>query len=175
MDLVKRSCNVCVTTALRLIDNIHRNLGNSYTCSAWHSVYCKIPPRFNFTSDAVGTNGSVTFASALILLSAPMCPAIHVESTRSSLDMSWSQCLSILEHYRDQIQAARRAIVALQELKSRMSHSRSQGMKNLFIFSVSPFPRRLVLITWTLLQTSTPPRVCHCQPRRSHTIRRAWT
>lgn len=54
MDLVKRSCNVCVTSALRLIDNIQRNLGTSYTCSAWHSVYCKRPPIFPMISVRLG-------------------------------------------------------------------------------------------------------------------------
>lgn len=124
-------------------------------------------------SDAIYTNGLVTFASALILLAAPMCQAIDVESTKSSLDMSWSQCVSILEHYKDQIQAARRAITALQELKSRMSYSRSHGMKNL-PFLRDPYHRRSVLVTWTISQTSKTLRVCHYQPRRSHTSRAMW-
>lgn len=131
VDLVRRSCNVCVTTALRLIDNIQRNIGTSYTCSAWHSVYCKRPLSFPAISDPAHTYGLVTFASALILLAAPMCPAIDTESTKPSFDMSWDQCLSILEHYKDQIQAARRAIIALQELKSRMNHTQSQGTRDL--------------------------------------------
>ena len=81
--------------------------------------------------NAADTNGIVTFASALILLAAPMCSAIDVGVKRSSFDISWSQCLLILEHYKEQVQAARRAIVALQELKSRMNHSRSEGMSDL--------------------------------------------
>ncbi|WAO84520.1 Fungal-trans domain-containing protein [Fusarium falciforme] len=78
--------------------------------SAWHSVY-------------------FTFASAITLLAARTCPAVDAE-TLASFELAWSHCLVILEYYKEHIQAARRGISTLQELRSRMDLSRSQGFSD---------------------------------------------
>ncbi|KAJ4217211.1 hypothetical protein NW759_009158 [Fusarium solani] len=110
MSLVRRFCNLCVDTAFQLIENIHHNLDTSYRSSAWHSVY-------------------FTFASAITLLAARTCPAVDAE-TLASFELAWSHCLVILEYYKEHIQAARRGISTLQELRSRMDLPRSQGFSD---------------------------------------------
>jgi hypothetical protein len=66
------------------------------------------------------TGSTVTFASAIILLASQICPAVDAETLGISFDLSWNRCLYILDFYKDQVQAAQRAIPALKELKSQM-------------------------------------------------------
>lgn len=125
--LVKRFCTLCVTTAFRLVDAIHQNLDTSYTSSGWHSVYCTSSTLDRSYASHSLTSSIVTFASAIVLLAAQICPAVDAETVRCSFDVSWNRCLFILEHYKDEIQAAERAIPALKELRSRMNLEGRQG------------------------------------------------
>ncbi|KAJ3532445.1 hypothetical protein NM208_g8435 [Fusarium decemcellulare] len=118
MSLVRRFCNLCVSTALQMIENIHANLEITYRSSAWHSVY-------------------FTFASAVTIVAARICPAVDA-ATLASFDMAWNHCLVILEYYKAQIPAADRAILTLQELRSRIDLSLSQGFHRTFQNLASP-------------------------------------
>lgn len=88
-------CTLCVDTARQLIETIYENLDTLYRSSGWHSVY-------------------FTFAATTVLLAASKLPGTDMMST----DLVWSKGLSILEHYKDQITSASRAIKLLQTLRN---------------------------------------------------------
>ncbi|GAD92952.1 hypothetical protein NECHADRAFT_75561 [Paecilomyces variotii No. 5] len=62
---------------------------------------------------------TVTFASITILLASLKCPYVDTDIGSDSFETSWDRCLSILEHYKDQIHSAAQAIHILQILRSR--------------------------------------------------------
>ncbi|KAF4463549.1 fungal trans domain containing protein [Fusarium albosuccineum] len=79
----------------------------------------------------------ITFASAVTIVAARICPAVDA-ATLASFDMAWNHCLVILEYYKAQIPAADRAISTLQELRSRIDLSLSQGFHRTFQNMASP-------------------------------------
>lgn len=40
-EVIRSCCNLCVSTACRLIDTLYANLGTLYRSTGWHTVYCK--------------------------------------------------------------------------------------------------------------------------------------
>ena len=106
-DVLRSCCALCIDAARDLIEAIYTNLDTLYRSSGWHSVY-------------------FTFASATVLLAAAKLPSTDMIST----DLVWSKAISILEHYKDQIASASRAIQMLQALKrqSRSNQNRRHAL-----------------------------------------------
>lgn len=69
----------------------------------------------------------VTFAAATILLAALQCPDVDTGVKGNSFEQSWQRCLSILEHYQEQIHSAPHAIRVLRKLKSQITSEFDQG------------------------------------------------
>lgn len=125
--LIHRSCELCVTTAHCLIETIHEHLGGTHTGSSWHSVYCE----FHVTKGTVQRShnankpGTVTFASATILLASTRLPKNHGDNQTHMLEVSWTRCFAILKFYERQIKSAPRAAEVLRTLL-RQTKRRSQ-------------------------------------------------
>lgn len=128
-DLIKHCCNMCVTTAHSLIETIHQHLNTAYKSSGWHSVYCML---FSQHGDQeFSWPRLVTFASATILLAALKCRDLENDVRESSFETGWNRCLSILDHYKEQIHSAPRAIQVLQTLRSQIMATQNQGQLHL--------------------------------------------
>ncbi|KAJ9299811.1 transcriptional regulator family: Fungal Specific TF [Paecilomyces variotii] len=107
-ELIVRCCNLCVVTAHQIIESIYEHLDTAYKSSGWHSVY-------------------FTFASITILLAGLQCPYVDMDVGDDSFEAGWNRCLSILEHYKDQIHSATQAIHVLRILRSRIFRRETQG------------------------------------------------
>ncbi|RVX72599.1 hypothetical protein B0A52_03995 [Exophiala mesophila] len=110
VDIVKSCCNLCIKTAQYLIECLHQHLDTTYRSSGWHSVY-------------------FTFAAATILLAGLNCPLVDEDIIMPSFEINWHRCLSIMEHYKQQIQSAPRAIQVLKSLREQLAGSRSQPLQ----------------------------------------------
>ena len=69
----------------------------------------------------------VTFAAATILLAGWKCEEVDPEIRQNSFETCWDQCLSILDHYKEQIHSAPRAIQVLRTLRSQVMAAQNQG------------------------------------------------
>lgn len=125
--LIKHCCNMCLTIARDLVGTLHQHLDTAYKSSGWHSVYCRVPlvllPRPILTLTLL----PVTFAAATILLAGWKCQEVDLEVLENSFETCWTQCLSILDHYKEQIHSAPRAIQALQTLRHQVMAVENQG------------------------------------------------
>jgi hypothetical protein len=118
----------------------------------------------------------VTFAAATILLAALKCQDIDLELRDTSFETCWTQCLSILNHYKEQIHSASRAIRVLQTLRSQVMATQHQRKTPLY---VSAFAGVWMRLEWKLdhkltdfgLQTRSPETTLS-RSRRCISIRR---
>ncbi|KAK9364506.1 fungal-specific transcription factor domain-containing protein [Lipomyces kononenkoae] len=103
-DFAVRACTLCVSTAHILLDRLQESLNTPYRSPGWHTVY-------------------FAFAAATVLIAGHICPLVQGDLADQSFQLSWSRCISILNHHQAQIESAGRAIIVLEALKER-----AQGM-----------------------------------------------
>ena len=59
------------------------------------------------------------------MLAGVNCPVVDAHLIQPSFDMNWDRCLAILEHYKEQIQTAPRAIQVLKALRAQSAAVRT--------------------------------------------------
>ena len=119
-EVVKSCCNLCIRTAYDLVDNLYDNLGTLYRSSGWHAVYCESDLMQGFQALAMLTLLPVTFSAAIVLLASLKCDMVVVHAGEPDFEACWSHCISILEHYRDQISSAKHAILVLKAMRDQI-------------------------------------------------------
>jgi hypothetical protein len=97
----------------------------------------------------------VTFAAAIVLLAAQKCPAVDAETNQESFATSWDCCISILEHYKEQIRSASPAIRVLQTLRSQLIASQGQREYS----HLTPRVTVLLFSTYYLLEGASNPAI----------------
>lgn len=75
----------------------------------------------DFDSDA--------FACAIVLVAAGLCSIPGEQCSKTSLELSWSRCITILEHHKPQIPSASHAIQVLEKLQH-AAYARNEGKKS---------------------------------------------
>ncbi|KAK0114201.1 hypothetical protein ONS95_013701 [Cadophora gregata] len=106
-ELASYACNLCVSTAQELVENLCQNVDTPYRISPWHTVY-------------------LSFAAAIVLIAAYRCPAIDPVAKEEELNHSLDQCRTILAYYEPQIHSAGQAIRVLQTLRGHIRNTRTR-------------------------------------------------
>ncbi|KAM3079687.1 hypothetical protein ACMFMG_006099 [Clarireedia jacksonii] len=99
--LAKEICTLCIKTAQVLLETLYDNLDANYRSPGWHIVY-------------------FAFTGAMILLAAHLSCFEPMDARDQSFLTSWSYCIKVLEHYRQQILPAAKAITILDNLKEKI-------------------------------------------------------
>ncbi|KAK2595349.1 hypothetical protein QQS21_006949 [Conoideocrella luteorostrata] len=99
--VIRQCCQLCISTAYRLIDAIHSNLGTLYRSSGWHTVY-------------------FTFSSAIVLLASLKSDVVMIQASEPEFHTHWIRCLAILDHHKTRIPSATHASRLLTTVQHRM-------------------------------------------------------
>ncbi|RDW61102.1 hypothetical protein BP6252_12485 [Coleophoma cylindrospora] len=103
-EMATTACVLCVSTAHKLIAQIHENVDSLYQSSAWHSVY-------------------LTFAASTVLIAAHLCGLRNTTIDAAAFGVSEDRSMVILEHYSRQVPSAGQAKLVLRALKNRIAQS----------------------------------------------------
>ncbi|KAJ9645506.1 hypothetical protein H2204_001086 [Knufia peltigerae] len=87
MDIMKRICAHCILTVTALVNLKYQTISDP----------CAGPP---------WPNSHYIFVSAVILAAARLCPAFDPALDHDVLRSAWDRCITVLEHYAPQIEAA---------------------------------------------------------------------
>ncbi|KAL7951982.1 fungal-specific transcription factor domain-containing protein [Trichoderma barbatum] len=107
MGLLNEINKLCVFTARKILERVHKNIHIVYRASTWHTL-------------------RVTFGSAAVLLAATLIPDLNVDLDQEPNQVSWEQAIAIFEYYISHDVSAQGGIQALWDYRQKFEATKKR-------------------------------------------------
>jgi hypothetical protein len=121
--ICERICQLCVTTAHEVLEELHLALSGKQRTSPWHALFCKglinhsaamhQRLRLSIVIESLLIVVIDTFAAASALVAATLCPDLGSQMYDESGKTSWTRAIEIFQFHSSRISSAEKGIEAL--------------------------------------------------------------